>query len=118
MGVLPPCPCLRDFIPQTPIFASRGFKPLCGNYSDASRFTMAAIASTLLKLSGMISVAGMEMSNSSFSAPMSWMMSSEESRPSSMRVVQVSKSMPSAISPSRSRMVSLMIIHSFMCWIG
>ena len=41
------------------------------NHSSDRRATIAAIASTLLKFSGMISVAGMEISNSSFSAPMS-----------------------------------------------
>ena len=77
---------------------------LHGHHSSDRRATIAAIASTLLKFSGMISVAGMEMSNSSFSAPMSWMISSEERMPSSIRVSQVSKSTSSPMSSRISRM--------------
>ena len=28
MGVVPPYPCLRDIVPQTPFLASRGFMPV------------------------------------------------------------------------------------------
>ena len=67
--VLPYALCGYDVLRQMLRNIMRG--DIFNEFTLMGGATIAAIASTLLKFSGMISVAGMEISNSSFSAPMS-----------------------------------------------